>query len=331
MDKFRLADRRARMRSVAKTVELFPTQLQISRRPATEMEMARGRYRHCVQRKGCSLRRDRCPLCQFGKQNVLKWLDVAYQERDLGLPSLKTDFLLDSLRTDLRLTKLVKRVGLPYQPSWRGCVPLAPSALAECQQIAGAPVDVGEHQAVGRAFVQLEFSAGNQFRNFAPAVGRNAVVAVAMNHQSRHVDLRQRRTKVGPVVREMDVKKRLQRGLQAHVNGELHHFLRRFGHEERRCVLAQPLGKVLDPGRPRLVGRGPAAALRVIVRLELHARADQHRARDAAGSVTEEIADNHTATNRVADDTSLAKVEALDHRVEIVGQIVEIVAAPWIG
>jgi hypothetical protein len=38
-----------------------------------------------------------------------KWLDVAYQERDLGLPSLKTDFLLDPTRTDLRLTEL----GLP--------------------------------------------------------------------------------------------------------------------------------------------------------------------------------------------------------------------------
>jgi hypothetical protein len=33
----------------------------------------------------------------------------------------------------------------------------------------------------------------------------------------------------------------------------------------------------------------------------------------------------------VADDASLAKAEALDHRVEIVGQIVEIVAASWIG
>jgi hypothetical protein len=42
---------------------------------------------------------------------AFKWLDVAYQERDLGVPSLKTDFLLDSLRTDLRLTELVKRVG----------------------------------------------------------------------------------------------------------------------------------------------------------------------------------------------------------------------------
>ena len=44
---------------------------------------------------------------------AFKWLDVAYQERDVGLPSLQTDFPLDSLRTDLRLTELVKRVGLP--------------------------------------------------------------------------------------------------------------------------------------------------------------------------------------------------------------------------
>ena len=43
---------------------------------------------------------------------AFKWLDVAYQERDLGPPSLKTDFLLDFLCTDLRLTELVKRVGL---------------------------------------------------------------------------------------------------------------------------------------------------------------------------------------------------------------------------
>ncbi len=44
---------------------------------------------------------------------AFKWLDVAYQERDLGLPSLKTAFLLDSLRTYLRLSELVKRVDLP--------------------------------------------------------------------------------------------------------------------------------------------------------------------------------------------------------------------------
>ena len=33
--------------------------------------MARDRYQHCARRKGCSLRRDRCPLCQFGTQNAL--------------------------------------------------------------------------------------------------------------------------------------------------------------------------------------------------------------------------------------------------------------------
>jgi hypothetical protein len=44
---------------------------------------------------------------------VFKWLDVANRDRDLRPPSLKTGLLLDFLRTDLRLTGLVKRVGLP--------------------------------------------------------------------------------------------------------------------------------------------------------------------------------------------------------------------------
>jgi len=52
-------------------------------------------------------------FASLGNRMRFKRLDVAYQERDLGLPSLKTDFLLDSLRNDLRLTELVKRVGLP--------------------------------------------------------------------------------------------------------------------------------------------------------------------------------------------------------------------------
>jgi len=47
------------------------------------------------------------------KEQAFKWLDVAYQERDSGLLSLKTDFLLDSLRPDPRLAELVKKVGLP--------------------------------------------------------------------------------------------------------------------------------------------------------------------------------------------------------------------------
>jgi hypothetical protein len=53
-------------------------------------------------------------LCQFGKQHApSSGSMLPARSVDLGLPSLKTDFLLDSLRTDLRLTELVKRVGLP--------------------------------------------------------------------------------------------------------------------------------------------------------------------------------------------------------------------------
>jgi hypothetical protein len=67
-----------------------------------------------VQRNGCSLRRDRLPFVPVWETECsFKWFDVAYQEHDLGLPSLTTDFLRDSLSTDLRLTELVKRVGLP--------------------------------------------------------------------------------------------------------------------------------------------------------------------------------------------------------------------------
>jgi len=47
------------------------------------------------------------------KEEAFKWLDAAYREHDLGLLSLNTDLLLDSLRADPRLTKLVRKVGLP--------------------------------------------------------------------------------------------------------------------------------------------------------------------------------------------------------------------------
>jgi hypothetical protein len=47
------------------------------------------------------------------KEEAFKWLGTAYQERDLGMLSLKTDFLLDPLRLDTRLTELVSKVGLP--------------------------------------------------------------------------------------------------------------------------------------------------------------------------------------------------------------------------
>ncbi len=47
------------------------------------------------------------------KDRAFKWLDTAYQERDRNLPSLKTDFLLDPIRSDPRFAELVRKVGLP--------------------------------------------------------------------------------------------------------------------------------------------------------------------------------------------------------------------------
>ena len=50
----------------------------------------------------------------FGsKDQAFKCLDTAYQERDFNLIGLKTDFLLDPLRSDPRFTELVRKVGLP--------------------------------------------------------------------------------------------------------------------------------------------------------------------------------------------------------------------------
>lgn len=51
----------------------------------------------------------RSPSCAW----PFKWLNTAYQERDLGLLGLKTDFLLDPLRSDPRLAELVPKMGLP--------------------------------------------------------------------------------------------------------------------------------------------------------------------------------------------------------------------------
>jgi tetratricopeptide (TPR) repeat protein len=47
------------------------------------------------------------------KEHVFEWLNTAYQEHDTWLIRLRTDFLLDSLRSDPRFTELVRKVGLP--------------------------------------------------------------------------------------------------------------------------------------------------------------------------------------------------------------------------
>jgi TolB-like protein/DNA-binding winged helix-turn-helix (wHTH) protein len=47
------------------------------------------------------------------KEQAFSWLNTAYQERDFLLISLKTNFRLDSLRSDPRFAELVRKVGLP--------------------------------------------------------------------------------------------------------------------------------------------------------------------------------------------------------------------------
>jgi len=47
------------------------------------------------------------------KDQAFAWLDTAYQEREALLISMKTDFLLDPLRSDPRFAELVRKVGLP--------------------------------------------------------------------------------------------------------------------------------------------------------------------------------------------------------------------------
>ena len=47
------------------------------------------------------------------KDQAFRWLNTAYQERDWSLSGLKTDFTLDSIRSDPRFADLLRRIGLP--------------------------------------------------------------------------------------------------------------------------------------------------------------------------------------------------------------------------
>jgi tetratricopeptide (TPR) repeat protein len=47
------------------------------------------------------------------KDQAFRWLNTAFQERDFWMAHLRTSFLLDPLRSDLRFAELVRKVGLP--------------------------------------------------------------------------------------------------------------------------------------------------------------------------------------------------------------------------
>ena len=47
------------------------------------------------------------------KDHAFEWLNTAFQERDQGLTAIRTDFAMDSLRSDPRYAELVRKVGLP--------------------------------------------------------------------------------------------------------------------------------------------------------------------------------------------------------------------------
>ena len=59
-----------------------------------------------------------CELAAFytelgDKEEAFRWLNTAYQERDMSLLGLKTNFVFDPLRSDPRFAELVRKVGLP--------------------------------------------------------------------------------------------------------------------------------------------------------------------------------------------------------------------------
>lgn len=47
------------------------------------------------------------------RDQAFRWLDVAFQERDVFLLNLPTDYLLDSIRSDPRFADLSRKIGLP--------------------------------------------------------------------------------------------------------------------------------------------------------------------------------------------------------------------------
>ena len=47
------------------------------------------------------------------KEHAFQWLNTAYQEHDINIIAIRTDFTMDSLRSDPRYAELVRKIGLP--------------------------------------------------------------------------------------------------------------------------------------------------------------------------------------------------------------------------
>lgn len=47
------------------------------------------------------------------RDHAFDWLNTAYQEHDLSLVQLRTEFIMDSLRSDPRYIELVRKIGFP--------------------------------------------------------------------------------------------------------------------------------------------------------------------------------------------------------------------------
>jgi hypothetical protein len=47
------------------------------------------------------------------KDHAFEWLNTAFQEHDSSLTGIRTDFVMDPLRSDPRYADLIRRIGLP--------------------------------------------------------------------------------------------------------------------------------------------------------------------------------------------------------------------------
>lgn len=66
--------------------------------------------------QGCAYQIAQAYAYRGEADRAFEWLDRAHRQRDGGLLLLKTDQLLEGLRSDARYARLLKTLGLPDQP-----------------------------------------------------------------------------------------------------------------------------------------------------------------------------------------------------------------------